>query len=89
MSFHDLIDSIKSEEFGNGIVSSSAYATAWAARIRNFKNPVGPAFPSSLDWIRHNQNIDGSWGHKWPNNILERLISTLIAIIVLKTIEQS
>ena len=84
MSSQELVDFIRSEQFCSGNVSGSAYATAWAARIRSKEHHGQPAFPSSLDWIRNNQKDDGSWGNKWPVSYQDAIISTLIAIIVLK-----
>ena len=64
--------------------SVSAYATAWAARIRKRECPSEPAFTECLNWLRNNQNDDGSWGSEWPMCHHERIITTLIAIIVFK-----
>jgi hypothetical protein len=67
----------------HSLVSSTAYDTAWTARLVPHYPDVG--FEASLEWIRKNQYEDGSWG----SPILhyhDRIVSTLAAIIALQEI---
>ena len=62
---------------------SVAYDTAWVARLSaDFR---GYGFDEALEWLRRNQHQDGSWG----GSVLhyhDRTISTLSALIALKTV---
>src|SRR5262245_39099554 len=63
--------------------SSSAYDTAWIARLA--PDFPGRDFESALPWLRRHQHADGSWG----GDILhyhDRIISTLSSIIALHTV---
>lgn len=84
-----LANFVKSENFGSGIMSPSSYATAWAARLRDKKYWHKPAFESSLNWLRENQNYDGSWGTVFPFLIYDRILCTMNAIIALKQWEKN
>lgn len=75
---------IKSDNFCNGLVSDSAYSTAWAARVRNPENYSEPAFMKSLEWLRKNQNEDGCWANSFIYCEQERILCTMIALITLK-----
>lgn len=62
--------------------SCTAYDTAWAARVITCHNGAQPYFPETLDWLRQNQNPDGSWGST-IEYFHDRVISTCAAIIAL------
>jgi halimadienyl-diphosphate synthase len=62
-------------------VSSSAYDTAWAARLDQHFPERG--FKQSLEWLRSNQHQDGSWGGA-VFHYHERIASTLSAMIALR-----
>ncbi|RRT71158.1 hypothetical protein B296_00002825 [Ensete ventricosum] len=62
---------------GDGEISISAYDTAWVALLKNTDGSGGPRFPSSLQWIVHNQLPDGSWGDAVIFSAHDRMINTL------------
>ncbi len=66
---------------GKGNTTSVAYDTAWVARLAH-RYP-GRGFERALDWLRHNQNEDGSWGAPLLH-YHDRFISTLAAIVALR-----
>jgi halimadienyl-diphosphate synthase len=72
---HELLRKI-----GPGRMSSTAYDTAWVARL----NEVDPLLGNNaLEWINANQLPDGSWG---TGDILyyhDRVVCTLAAMIAL------
>jgi halimadienyl-diphosphate synthase len=68
-------------EVGPGHILSTAYDTAWAARLIELGEPIGRR---ALDWLRENQLSDGTWGAATPGYYHDRLISTLAAAIALK-----
>lgn len=74
---------LKSLMQGYSNVSSTAYDTAWVARLVNYYPDKG--FEASLEWIRNNQHSDGSWGSS-IFHYHDRVVSTLAAIIALKEI---
>ena len=65
---------------GPGITSSTAYDTAWAARLYAVTPDLAQ---SALRWLRTHQLEDGSWGTGEIIYHHERVISTLIAMIAL------
>ncbi len=68
-----------------GKMSSSAYDTAWAARVTDQSGKS--LFPECLQWLLRNQHPDGSWG----SQVLEyhdRILSTLSAIMALHEIDK-
>jgi halimadienyl-diphosphate synthase len=68
------------EEIGPGHMSSTAYDTAWVARLGEIDWELSNR---AMEWLCENQLPDGSWGAK---NILyyhDRVISTLAAMIAL------
>ena len=72
----------------SGLMKPTAYDTAWLARIPAEHDFSVPAFPESLDWLRQNQNEDGSWGAE-IEYVHDRVISTLITILALAEWEGS
>jgi halimadienyl-diphosphate synthase len=66
----------------NGLMRPTAYDTAWLARISAEHDSSVPAFPEALDWLRQNQNHDGSWGAE-VEYVHDRVISTLATILAL------
>jgi halimadienyl-diphosphate synthase len=67
-------------KMGPGLMSSTAYDTAWIARLIN----IEPAMAnSSIQWICENQLPDGSWGASTPMYYHDRVICTLAAMTVL------
>jgi len=83
----------------SGLMKPTAYDTAWLARIPAEHDAGGrrwvhrttgrvPAFPEALDWLRQNQNEDGSWGAE-IEYVHDRVISTLVTILALTEWEGS
>jgi len=68
------------KEIGRGRMSSTAYDTAWVARLGEID---GELSNRALDWICANQLPDGSWGAKDIYYYHDRVISTLAAMIAL------
>ena len=65
---------------GTGYVSSTAYDTAWVARL----GEVDPDLANrALHWLCAHQLPDGSWGAGAPYHYHDRVISTLAAMIAL------
>ena len=68
------------DQIGPGHMASTAYDTAWAARLGD----VDWALSSqSLHWLAENQLPDGSWGAPAPMYYHDRVICTLAAMIAL------
>ncbi|MGA5131104.1 hypothetical protein ACPCTO_14960 [Streptomyces olivoreticuli] len=67
--------------FGACSVQSSAYPTAWAARLRDKQGR--PVFPETLEWLRRHQHADGSWGSAVPA-AQDRFLSTLAVVTALR-----
>lgn len=65
---------------GESAMDSVPYDTAWLARLSaDYDRPI---FHEALEWLRHNQHADGSWGGR----VLyyhDRFICTLAAILAL------
>jgi len=78
----DLYSEVKKllSEIGPGRMRSTAYDTAWVARLVELDEPIGY---EALEWLRENQLPDGSWGAKAPHYHHDRLISTLAAVSAL------
>lgn len=62
---------------GTGYMSSSAYDTAWLARLGDISSDLSEP---ALEWLRSNQLKDGSWGSPDLEYHHERLICTISAI---------
>jgi len=75
----------ESARLRGGKMSSSAYDTAWAARVTNQNGK--PLFPECIQWLLENQHPDGSWGSQIVN-YHDRLISTLSALMALKELNE-
>src|SRR5215211_6853552 len=68
------------DEIGPGHMSSTAYDTAWSARL----GEVDWALSSrALAWLAENQLPDGSWGAAAPMYYHDRVLCTLAAMIAL------
>nr|AER58181.1 copalyl pyrophosphate synthase 1 [Stevia ovata] len=68
----------------DGMITPSAYDTAWVALIKDVNKPSnGPQFPSCLDWIINHQLHDGSWGEPLMFSAHDRLMNTLACVVVL------
>lgn len=68
------------KEIGPGRMSSTAYDTAWVARL----GEIDPELSNhSMEWICENQLPDGSWGSKDVFYYHDRVICTLAAMISL------
>ena len=68
------------KEMGPGTISTTAYDTAWVARLGEIDWELSSR---ALNWLCENQLPDGSWG---ANNVFyyhDRVISTLAAMISL------
>ena len=68
-------------KFQGGKMSSSAYDTAWVARVTDKSGE--PLFPECIQWLLANQHPDGSWGSRIVN-YHDRIINTVSALMALK-----
>jgi len=68
------------QEMGTGLISASAYDTAWVARLIEQDEKLGG---SALEWLCANQLPDGSWGTEDPSCYHDRVICTLSAMTTL------
>ncbi len=68
------------DEIGPGHMGSTAYDTAWAARLGEIDWPLSS---HGLAWLAENQLPDGSWGARAPFYHHDRVICTLAAMIAL------
>lgn len=75
----DLIEKLI-EEIGPGHMASTAYDTAWAARLGEIDWNISSR---SLSWLAENQLPDGSWGAPAPMYYHDRVLCTLAAMIAL------
>ncbi len=67
-------------EIGTGLISPSAYDTAWVARLIEQDQNLGE---DALEWLSTHQLSDGSWGTEKPACYHDRVICTLSAMITL------
>ena len=65
------------EDIGPGRMLSSAYDTAWIARLVDWDESISR---QALNWLREHQLPDGSWGASQFSYFHDRLICTLAAI---------
>ena len=75
----DLIETLI-DEIGPGNMGSTAYDTAWTARLGEIDWSLSSR---SLAWLAENQLPDGSWGASAPFYYHDRVICTLAAMIAL------
>ncbi len=68
------------EDIGPGHMASTAYDTAWTARLGEIEPEISNR---SLAWLVENQLPDGSWGAAAPMYYHDRVLSTLAAMIAL------
>jgi halimadienyl-diphosphate synthase len=68
------------EEIGPGHMASTAYDTAWAARLGEIDWEISH---HALTWLVENQLPDGSWGAPAPMYYHDRVLCTLAAMIAL------
>ncbi|MDO9131344.1 MAG: hypothetical protein Q7U34_15920, partial [Anaerolineales bacterium] len=68
------------KDIGPGRMSSTAYDTAWVARLGEIDQELSS---QAMNWICENQLPDGSWGASEPFYYHDRVISTLAAMIAL------
>lgn len=68
------------DEIGPGHMGSTAYDTAWAARLGEIDWDISSR---ALYWLAENQLPDGSWGAPAPMYYHDRVICTLAAMIAL------
>ena len=68
------------DEIGPGHMGSTAYDTAWAARLGEIDWDISS---KSLSWLAENQLPDGSWGALAPMYYHDRVLCTLAAMIAL------
>ena len=68
-------------EIGPGHMASTAYDTAWAARL----DEIAPSISArALTWLTKNQLPDGTWGAPAPMYYHDRVVCTLAAMIALE-----
>lgn len=75
----DLIDRL-TDKIGPGHMSSTAYDTAWGARLGELDCDLSG---QALAWLTEHQLPDGSWGAQAPFYYHDRVICTLAAMIAL------
>ena len=68
------------KEMGPGTISTTAYDTAWVARLGEIDWELSS---QALNWLCENQLSDGSWGASNVFYYHDRVISTLAAMISL------
>jgi halimadienyl-diphosphate synthase len=68
------------DEIGPGHMGSTAYDTAWAARLGEIDWNLSS---QALSWLVENQLPDGSWGAAAPMYYHDRVLCTLAAMIAL------
>jgi halimadienyl-diphosphate synthase len=68
------------EEIGPGRMMTTAYDTAWVARLSELGESMGE---DALEWLREHQLADGSWGAIEPRYHHDRVICTLAAMSAL------
>ena len=68
------------DEIGPGHMGSTAYDTAWAARLGEIDWNLSS---HALSWLSENQLPDGSWGAPAPMYYHDRVLCTLAAMIAL------
>jgi halimadienyl-diphosphate synthase len=68
------------KKIDNGKVSSTAYDTAWVARLGEIDWELSS---QALNWLCEHQLSDGSWGAEQPFCYHDRVVSTLSAMIAL------
>ena len=68
------------DEIGPGHMGSTAYDTAWAARLGEIDWDLSS---QALNWLAENQLPDGSWGAAAPMYYHDRVLCTLAAMIAL------
>src|SRR5512138_2204702 len=68
------------DEIGPGHMGSTAYDTAWAARLGEIDWNLSS---HALAWLAENQLPDGSWGARAPFYHHDRVLCTLAAMIAL------
>jgi len=67
-------------KMGPGRVSTTAYDTAWVARLGEIDPEISN---KALGWISDHQNSDGSWGADQPYYYHDRVISTLAVMVAI------
>jgi hypothetical protein len=75
----NLIDKLI-EEIGPGHMASTAYDTAWAARLGEIDWDLSSR---ALAWLAENQLDNGAWGAAEPMYYHDRVLCTLAAMIAL------
>jgi halimadienyl-diphosphate synthase len=68
------------DEIGPGHMASTAYDTAWAARLGEIDQTISTR---ALAWLTKNQLPDGTWGAPAPMYYHDRVVCTLAAMIAL------
>ena len=67
-------------QIGTGRILTTAYDTAWLARLGSMNSAVTT---QALEWLRAHQLPDGSWGTISPHYNHDRLVCTLAAMTAL------
>ena len=76
----DILQLLQEIKPGQSQMTSTAYDTAWVARLFELGEPMAE---DALAWLRNHQLPDGSWGAEAPVYHHDRFICTLAATIVL------
>ena len=70
-------------KLGQGLCHPVPYETSWVARVPQADNHQVPAFPLSIQWLRDNQQENGSWGSIQHFSPHSSTLNTLAAVICL------
>ena len=79
MNFEEEIQKLL-KEIGPGKMSSTAYDTAWVARLGEIDWELSSG---ALNWLCEHQLFDGSWGAEQPFYYHDRVVCTLSAMVAL------
>ena len=80
MDLHRSIRDLLGETGSGRRISSSAYDTAWVARLAELGEPLGQ---QALDWLRANELEEGGWGAREVRYYHDRVTCTLAAMTAL------
>jgi halimadienyl-diphosphate synthase len=70
---------------GHSHLSSTAYDTAWIARLKRLDKWMAQG---AIDWLYKHQLSNGGWGAEWPIYYHDRFIATLSAMAALASLGQ-
>ncbi|XP_052143953.1 ent-copalyl diphosphate synthase 1, chloroplastic isoform X3 [Oryza glaberrima] len=80
-----LVEQVRSmlSSMEDGVITASAYDTAWVALVPRLDGEGGAQFPAAVRWIVGSQLADGSWGDEALFSAYDRVINTLACVVAL------